>query len=90
MFPRSEHSVKVLFRPPLAQDLALGLDTSSPLYGVADPALFVHDEFILECDEHAAEAALKEQERLMARGMAAVCRTPVKAEGKILRERWTK
>jgi hypothetical protein len=69
---------------------ACRLDTTSPLYGVADPALFVHDEFILECDEHAAEAALKEQERLMARGMAAVCRTPVKAEGKILRERWTK
>ncbi len=85
---------------------ACRLDPSSPLSGVADPVLFVHDEFILECDAEAARLIadplhpddekkrfsppLREMERLMVAGMAQVCRTPVKAEGKILHERWTK
>lgn len=69
---------------------ACRFDASSPLYGVCDPALFVHDEIISECDEPHAEAALAEVSRLMEQGMAAVCRTPVRTEGKILRERWSK
>jgi hypothetical protein len=69
---------------------ACRIDQASPLYHVADPALFVHDEFILEVDQAHAETALTEVRRLMEAGMAAVCRTPVRTEGKILRERWSK
>lgn len=69
---------------------ACRIDQTSPLYGVADPVLFVHDEYVLECDEAHAEAGLEEQGRLMAEGMRSICRTPVKSEGRILRERWSK
>lgn len=69
---------------------ACRLDESSPLYRRADPVLFIHDEFILEADAEFAEECLAEQMRLMGLGMNSVVRTPVKREGKILRERWTK
>lgn len=69
---------------------ACRVDESSPLFRVADPVLFVHDEFVVECDEAHAEAGLAEVRRIMEAGMAQVCRTPVRTEGKILRERWAK
>ena len=69
---------------------ACRVDESSPLFGIADPALFVHDEFIVEVDRDHAEAALAEVRRIMEAGMAQVCRTPVRTEGKILWERWSK
>lgn len=69
---------------------ACRLDRSSPLYRRADPCMFIHDEFIVECDAEVAEPGLAEVIRLMGEGMNSVVRTPIKREGKILRERWSK
>lgn len=77
-------------RAAIALFRACRVDEASPLFGVADPVLFVHDEFIVEVDAAHAEVALAEVRRIMEAGMAAVCRTPVRTEGEILRERWSK
>ena len=35
---------------------ACKLDPTSPLYGIAEPVIFIHDEFVCEVDEAAVDA----------------------------------
>lgn len=65
-------------------------DESSPLFGGA-PVLYVHDEFVLEIQEHNAEAGLARLKEVMIKGMRRF--TPdvaVRVEGQIMYDRWTK
>ncbi|TXH41313.1 MAG: hypothetical protein E6Q97_37725 [Desulfurellales bacterium] len=62
----------------------------SPLAG-AHPILFVHDEFVLEVPVDHADAALPALIRVMVESMQSVMPgQAIRAEGKILAERWTK
>lgn len=73
-------------------------DATSPLYGVARPLIFIHDEFVLEIRTEAVDAVshtdprspVAEVGRVMRAGMAKVVDTPVKTEATVHRLCWAK
>jgi hypothetical protein len=67
------------------------VDESSPLFGVARPWLFCHDEWILEVDEAHAETCAAELSRVMiAAARIWMPDVRVEADGEVLEYRWSK
>ena len=77
---------------------ACKFDPASPLFGVAVPLIFIHDEFVVEVDADAVDAhphedprsPVAEIGRIMRAGMAKVVNTPVKTEATVHRTCWSK
>jgi len=73
-------------------------DAASPLYQVAKPLIFIHDEFVVEVQASAVDAhphddphsPVAEIGRVMRAGMRKVVDTPVKTEATVHRTHWAK